>query len=200
MKRIFLVITLIFLSIFVTEAQFGWGIKGGLTMGRVNLNLDDNLSGEYNLGGHGGVFFRIGDKMIAFQPEVMFTQKGVHINDMKSDDFAQTTLNYLEFPILARASLNLNAVEIYFNGGGYGSYLLSSKQKNSFDGDQGGDDYSLDDLQEYDAGIILGMGVKVLALMFEVRYGLGLVNITNNTEKYRDSKNTSINISLGVQF
>lgn len=46
MKRILLFTLLIFFSIFVTEAQFGWGAKGGLTMSRVNLNFDDNLSGD----------------------------------------------------------------------------------------------------------------------------------------------------------
>lgn len=200
MKRILLFTLLIFLSIFVTQAQFGWGVKGGLTMGRVNLNLDENLSGQYNLGGHAGVFCRIGDKMIAFQPELMFIQKGVFINDMKSDDYSQTTLNYLEIPIMARASLNLKAVEIYFNCGAYGSYLLSSKQTNNFEKDLNGDSYAVADLKDYDAGIVMGVGFRVLALMFEIRYGMGLLNISNDTEKYRDSKNTNLNISLGVQF
>ena len=200
MKKLILLVSAILLSFFVTHAQFGWGVKGGLTMARINLDLQNNLSSDVHYGAHGGVFCMIGKGLLSFQPEVMFIQKGVHVNDSKSDDYAQATLNYMNIPLLARASIGLKAVELYFHFGGYGAYLLSSKRKISTSEDLNGHSYEVDDFNDYDAGVIIGGGLKVLSLIVELRYGHGLINVSNNTDRYGESKNSHVNVSLGMQF
>lgn len=200
MKKFFLFVTIIVLAVTIAQAQFDFGVKGGLTIARINLDLQDNISADANYGAHGAVFFNIGKGLLSFQPELMFIQKGVHVNDMQSNDFAEYTLNYVDVPMLARATIGLGLVNIYFNFGGYGGYLLSSKQKVSIAVQTNGHSYEVTELNEWDAGFILGAGVKVLSLIFELRYGQGLINVSNNTETYQDSKNTYLNISLGVQF
>jgi hypothetical protein len=200
MKKIVLFVAMIFFSISFIHAQFGWGVKGGLTAAKINLDLQDNLSADFTYGAHGGVFFKFGEGTVSFQPEVMFIQKGVHLNDDLSEDYAETKMNYLEVPLLARTSIDLKAVEVYFHFGGYGSYLLSSKETLKFNEEQNGDSYQVDECNDFDAGVIFGAGVKVLSLVFEVRYGHGLANVCKNSEKYQESKNQTMNISLGVQF
>ena len=200
MKKLLLFVTAVVLVFTVAQAQFDFGVKGGLTMARINLDLQANISADFQYGAHGAVFFNIGKGLLSFQPEVMFIQKGVHVNDMQNDDYAQYTLNYIDVPMLARATIGLGLVDIYFNFGGYGGYLLSSKQKISIKEDINGHGYEVTELNEWDAGIIIGAGVKVLSLIFELRCGQGLVNVSNNTERYQDSKNTYLNITLGVQF
>ncbi len=199
-KKFSLLVTAILLSFFVTQAQFAWGVKGGLTMARINLDLQDNISADVHYGGHGGVFFKIGKRMLSFQPEVMYIQKGVLVNDTKSDDYARSTLNYVEVPLLARATIDLKAVAIYFHFGGYGSYLLNNKQNIDLSEDLNGHSFEVDEYNDYDAGVVIGGGLKVYLLIIELRYGHGLMNVSNNTDRYQDSKNNYVNFSLGVEF
>ena len=201
MKKFPLFIAIIIFSINFAHAQFGWGVKGGLTAAKINLDLQKNLSGDAIYGAHGGVFFKFGEGLVSFQPEVMFIQKGVHISDNQSDDYAEAKMNYLEVPLLARTSLGLKSVELYFHFGGYGSYMLSKKEAVKISEDQTGDSYDVNACNSFDGGVIIGAGVKVLSLVFEVRYGHGLSNVCGeNSDTYQESKNQYVNLSLGVQF
>ena len=200
MKKILLFFAVIIFSITFTQGQFGWGVKGGLTAAKINLDLQDNLSGDHIFGAHGGVFFKFGEGIVSFQPEVMFIQKGVHVSDNQSDDYAETKMNYLEVPLLARTSLDLKAVEIYFHFGGYTAYMLSKKESIKLSDDPDGDSYDVKDCNNFDGGVIIGGGIKVLSLVFEVRYGHGLANVCKDTDTYQESKNQYVNLSLGVQF
>lgn len=200
MKKLPLFVVMIFFSVSFIHAQFGWGVKGGLTAAKINLDLQSNLSGDFIYGAHGGAFLKIGDGTVSFQPEVMFIQKGVHVSDMQSEDYAETKLNYLEVPLLARTSIGLKAVEIYFHFGGYGSYMLSKKETFKISDDLEGKTYEVKDCNDFDGGVIVGAGVKILSLVFEVRYGAGLVNVCQDSDTYQESKNQYVNVSLGVQF
>jgi hypothetical protein len=78
--------------------------------------------------------------------------------------------------------------------------MLNKKETLKLSDDQNGSNYDVKDCNEFDGGIIFGAGLKVLSLVFEVRYGHGLANVCTDTELYQESKNQYMNISLGVQF
>ena len=120
MRKFITAVSLSFLLFSIGHAQFAIGVKGGLTMARMNLDLQYNLSADYNFGGHAAVFAKIGKGLLSFQPEVMFIQKGTTVNNQQNSDYAKGVFNYIDVPLLARATIGIKLVEIYFNIGGYG--------------------------------------------------------------------------------
>jgi len=200
MKRFLTVIFIGALLISTAQGQFAIGVKGGLTMSKINLDMPDELSADIHYGGHAGVFFKFGKGILSFQPEVMFIQKGVQINHKENSDYAKATLNYIDVPLLLRGTLGIKLVEVYINLGPYAGYMISNKGKLSIENDPDKKDFSLQVDNDIDAGIIFGAGIKVLVIVFEIRYGLGLVNVSTDTDTYQDSKNNYLNFTLGVQF
>ena len=52
----------------------------------------------------------------------------------------------------------------------------------------------------FDAGIVGGVGVKVLMLLFEVRYGHGFIDVFDSEYSNNSETNSYFNITLGVQL
>ena len=207
MKR---VIFIVFLSVLLagsTQAQFSFGVKGGLTISDMNFDLKPDTTADNILNYNAGVFFKFGDGLFSFQPEIIYQGKGCLIKDKQSEWSHQLNFGYIDVPLLARASFNLKVAEIYFNMGPYVGYALSAKSKtNTFDPEQGkyvedSFTYEWDGLieQKFDAGIVMGAGVRVLMVIFEVRYNNGLV-YTADKDIFDDSRHKYLNFSLGVQF
>jgi hypothetical protein len=150
---------------------------------------------------------RTGKGLFSFQPEVMFIQKGTRFNSTKDATYSQLTMNYIDVPLLLRATIGIKIVEVYFNLGPYGGYWIGGKQKNYFYDDQqmkwvtDKDTYEFDDDQDvrYDVGIVGGVGVKVLMIIFEVRYGQGFIDVFDY-ENDNSETNRYFNFTLGVQL
>lgn len=204
-KVVFLIIfsTFFFVS---ANAQFSFGVKGGLTVSDNNLDVLPDSVTDPIFGYNAGVFFKFGKGIFAFQPEILFVRKGTEINDKTSDYFRKYTMNYIDVPLLARFGFNFRVAELYFNMGPYVGYNFSTKLKERvFDAEQDAwitndYDYEFDKefTKEWDAGIVMGAGVRVLMIMLEVRYNQGLMQIG---DPYFDSSNNKyVSVSLGVQF
>lgn len=77
---------------------------------------------EYIFGFHAGIFANIGiTDMLAFQPELLYSQKGSNPN---LTDF-KTRLTYLDIPL----SFHVNAGGLFFEAGPQVGLLLSAKDK-----------------------------------------------------------------------
>jgi hypothetical protein len=209
MKRIIFLV--LFGAILATgsQAQFSFGAKGGLTIADMDLDVEPDTAIDFILGGHAGVFFKIGDGLFSFQPEVMYVRRGARKVVEGSEYYRQVNMNYIDVPLLARLSFNLKVAELYFNFGPYVGYMMSAKiNDKTFDEEQNAwveSDYKYDFDEEFvgrwDVGAVMGAGVRVLMIIVEVRYNHGFINIANkDILRYDNSNNKFLNVSLGVQF
>ncbi|MDT8392249.1 MAG: porin family protein [Bacteroidales bacterium] len=204
---------IVFLIIFSTfivgsaNAQFAFGIKGGLTISDNNIDVIPDTVTDFIYGYHGGVYFKFGKGLFGFQPEIMFVRKGTKLNDESSDYYRQINLNYIDVPLLVRAGISIGGSELYFNFGPYVGYAISAKIKeNTFDAGQNvwtteeyDYDFDHDFTDQWDGGVIMGAGLRLFEkLIIEARYNQGILHIAN--DNYTSSNNKYLNISLGVQF
>jgi len=208
MKKVFLLIFISALFMTNTHAQFSIGAKAGLTLANLsNLDLEHGTA-DIALGWNATVFAKIGKGLFSFQPEVMFIQKGTRINSKSDAAFAQLTMNYIDVPLLLRTTIGIKIVEIYINLGPYAGYWISGKDKLYFYDDSQStwvtkkEDYDFDDNHDvrYDVGLVGGVGVKVLMIILEARYGHGFIDVFDSEHPAGNQNNSYFNISLGVQF
>lgn len=147
------------------------------------------------------------NEYLAFQFELLFAQKGFKLKGTTSGVYvsAYTTLNYLEIPLLFRASYPLGPVSIYSILGPYVGFGLKASVGSSV-GKIGS--YSFKDLglHPVDFGLCFGGGagfhIGRSELFLDLRYDLGLVDCNNidDSDKpsgYKANCNRNFAISIG---
>ena len=208
MKRLIILLLFSTLLISGTNAQFSFGVKGGLTVSSMNIDMIPDTAADAIFGYNAGVFFKFGSGLLTFQPEVMFVRRGTQLNDKSSDWYQQYNMNYIDVPLLLRIGVDLKVAELYFLLGPYVGYLASAKIKDRTFNEETNqwveNDYKYDFdnnkiESRWDAGAVMGVGARLLMVIFEVRYNTGLVNVGDNSV-YNSSKHKYLNVSLGVQF
>jgi len=193
---------------FSAQAQVSVGFKGGLTMANLSFESMEHATADYAIGGHAAVFLKTGKGLFGFQPELMFIQKGTRLNSKSDATFSQLSMNYIDVPLLLRATIGIKIVEVYFNLGPYGGYWIGGKSKDYFYDDSQSkwvtekDSYDFNDDHDvrYDVGIVGGIGVKVLMIIFEVRYGQGFIDVFDYQDDNNKETNRYFNFTLGVQL
>ncbi len=96
-------------------------------MASTNMEIPSGIDNPLKLGFWGGGFLVVGDGLFRFQPEVLYVQKGASIENTSTLEYARSTFNYIEVPLMARIHIGIKAVNLYFNVGVYGGYWLSAK-------------------------------------------------------------------------
>jgi hypothetical protein len=143
-----------------------------------------------------GVDVRIG-KRIAFAPEAMYVQKGVNATDNTHTVSEEIRVNYLEVPLLLRATLSDGTGHPYLLAGGSVAFRLNCKLRFSGLGQDIREDCSDNDSQpeSSDYGAMFGAGVRFGRLGVSLRYDLGLKNINRKSVGGDEVKNRAL---LGV--
>ncbi|MEN8226300.1 MAG: porin family protein [Bacteroidota bacterium] len=206
MKRIIFVFLLSAIVFTVAQSQVAFGVKGGFTISDMNMDVTPDTVMDQINGYHAGVYFRFGDELFSFQPEIIFVRKGTNINDENGDWYQKFNMNYIDVPLLLRISVDLKRTELYFNFGPYVGYSIGAKASGrNFDDASGNwvedtDTYEFDSyiVDRWDAGVVMGAGFRVRMVFFEARFNNGLLNV--GQEVYDSSTNKYLNLSLGVQF
>jgi hypothetical protein len=169
---------------------------------------DTTISGNWKnkSGAMGGFFAEVPvSKMFSIEPELLYVQKGAkptlqggdvwaNMESGTSSDIIPGTLdvsklsanmvlsaNYIELPILVKANFkpaDAKIVPSVFLGPEVG-YLVSSELNipNLINYD------SRDLLKKWDFGFVVGVGVKVKDISFDLRYDLGLLNVYDKSGK-----------------
>ena len=141
--------------------------------------------------------------IFSIQPELLFIQKGKKNKTSSVIGSASSThtLNYLEIPLLAKLKFGNDNVKFYVAAGPSLGVLVSADYKSvsgnsinrgSLDiGWSENDYYKPTDIDaQFGAGLMLGNFV------FDVRYGLGLSNISPGANDYSE-KNRALGITIG---
>ncbi len=155
------------------------GIKGGMNVSNFIMSdqvTDKNARFGFNAGVYGQLFVNEG---FAIQPELLYSTKGNKVMTTYSiiDQETKFNLGYLDIPILAVFKLG-DAVEIH--AGPYWSYLLSANIDT--DGDLGDDFRQLDrkNFDDWDYGLVGGIGFNLGAIQLGARYNYGLNTIARS--------------------
>jgi len=198
-------------------AQVTFLFKGGASWSTVTFdeNINEQFVGDFDYGSKAGFIvglaseISLGD-LFVLQPEVLFHQKGYTTKyaDSEVSDSYKTTLNYLEVPVLAR----VNFGRFYAATGPYVAFGIGGKYKGTDtymgqtvehegkvnfgeepDNYNGSDQY----INAVDFGIQIGAGVKVSAIVIDLRYGLGLTDMVDKRDSNTQTLNRSLQLTVG---
>ena len=182
MKRIILAIAVTACFISQINAQFHFGVKGGINFQQAKLAKTD-LAVKNSTGWQAGALLqvKVPGVGLAVQPELLYTASKVSL------DGVSNTINYFEVPINVHWGPKLLLVHPYLQAGPYFAYALSS----------GGEQFK-DNINKFDWGIGLGGGVEFWKLQIDARYSWGLQNVSG--VKDFEMKNNRFTLSLGFFF
>ncbi|MDO7876818.1 porin family protein [Hymenobacter sp. ASUV-10] len=152
------------------QRNISLGLKAGGTYSSYVGEDADNLKGLF--GFHAGGFVNIGlTKLFAFQPEIIYSQKGTKY-DINED--VRQRLHYLDIPL----AFHVNADGLFFEAGPQVGVLLAASGKaGSFSND------IKNNFNDFDFGYLVGLGYQRKAGPgIGLRYNGGFVNNTPSAE------------------
>lgn len=204
MKKSFLTIIAAVAMTLSANAQTSIIPKVGISIANVASD-PKNDDAKSKIGLQLGVAAEIGiTDMFAVQPELLFIQKGTK---SESSDFgisakSSTTLSYLEIPVLAKVKFGSDAAKFYAIAGPSIGIAVSGKNKVEAFGVSDSEDIEFGSeagqIKRTDFGLQFGAGVNIKNFVIDVRYGLGLSNLSNDSSV--SAKNRAIGITVGYAF
>ncbi|MGC8865492.1 MAG: porin family protein [Bacteroidales bacterium] len=198
MKKTALFAMFFLLNSLMIFGQLSFGPKIGLNVNRLSTDMGENvniLKEQSKSGLQLGAFARLGGKTY-FQPELMISGRGGKFNLTATGgsgiDNYEYSMTALDIPLLiGNKLLNTPVAKLRVFAGPVASFALNKKLKiNNLSA-------TADEIKLKDAvwAATLGAGVDVLMFTFDVRYEIGLNNIS--TETGQSIKPRMFNVSLG---
>ncbi|HLP10892.1 MAG TPA: porin family protein [Flavobacteriales bacterium] len=198
MKLKSILLSLVIITSLNTKAQVAFGYKGGYTRSSLNGShaFENNTLKSYTLGG----FMQFGGNIFAVQPEILFTQKGGHNYEMLDRINEEYKLNYLEIPVLLKASFPFTN-EVFFPHVFVGPYY-AAVIASSYNGSITVPDDTRN-LNQSDWGVLGGAGLDFrlgrVFLSLDGRYHLGLRSLdSGGNYDTREIRNGTFMITGGV--
>ncbi len=220
MKNHLLTILLGFLCIFTISPAIAQNLRAGARLGlNISSLSNQGTKGEGDFKNLSDLGFQIGavgildfTDLLAFQAELLFTQKGGKFKQtMTSDDGSSTLLfkdgtniSYIELPLLARANHKMGDFTLFGNLGPYLGFAISGRDhlyspiesKAKIPIKAGG-------INWFDLGLAFGAGVGYEIgpgeLLLDLRYELGFLDTNRPGEKpdgYKGQCNRTFSVSL----
>lgn len=147
----------------------------------------------------------------AIQPELSYLEKGFSISQTYGSTSASSTVtfNYFDIPIVGKLGFTANKLQLDLLAGPRFGYLLGGKLKgeSTVSGRTTTEERNLnaDDLKtfnRFEVGLDFGASVQYpisnFKLVFDVRYLLGLTDISNDSPDNETVINRGISLSIGI--
>jgi len=162
-----------------------WGIKGGVNA--ANFKIEPSFNSDSRIGLHlGGLAHIHVSEHFALQPELMISGQGASYGDDREDKFT-----YLNLPVLAQVMFGEG---FRLQTGPQVGWLLNAQSENGNEESDIDDNFNRGDFAwSFGGGYLSKMG-----LGFDVRYNLGISNISENNNA--DVKNRVWQFGLFYQF
>ncbi len=221
MKILIRFVIVIFLISLASESfAQKFGLQAGLNMANMVIKDDDDTYSDdfkMNPGFHIGpiVEFPIND-LLSFETGALLTTKGFKVSEKDTEDGetyeidGSMNLFYLDIPLTAKATFDMGGFNFYTFAGPYVGMGLSGKSKfdykwngssTSYEEDiKWGSDEDEDDLKRLDYGVKIGLGVEINSVRVGLSYGLGLANVSTDTEDGYKNSHQVLGVSVGVVF
>ena len=157
------ILTLVLLGAFTGAAQAQYRGRGGnVSLGlKTGASLTNFVGGDANgylsrFGYNAGIFANIGlTRLIAFQPEVLYSQKGARFNNLGD---AGVRMHYVDVPL----AFHVNTDGFFFEAGPQVGFLVAAKYQNGSTSTDITDRY-----KSIDFGYLAGLG-------YQLKHGLGI--------------------------
>lgn len=185
--RRLLVITLM-ITAFSADAQFKFGLGGGVNCANISGDVSNN---ESLMGFNGGIMLEVKLPVkIGVEADVLYSVKGASFdydfiaidpNDPLIPKDGDLKLSYIDIPLV----LKLYSLKVIsFQLGGQYSMLVAA----SYDGEDVKESYKSGDIS-----VVAGIGIDVLKFHASARYNFGLANIDAF-----GSKNNMLTLTVGL--
>jgi hypothetical protein len=155
------------------------GFKGGLNFS--NLYVNDANSENARLGWHAGFYGQLlSSEAFAIQPEVNFSTKGSRVTQHSGiiDQETKYNFSYIDIPVLAVFKLG-RAAEIHV--GPYWSYLVNANVTSNGDLGNGSKTFDRNNFDNWDYGLVGGIGFNLGGVQLGARYNYGLNTIARTS-------------------
>jgi hypothetical protein len=172
-------------------AQTSAGIKGGLAISKAT-GEGDSSAGWLTAWSAGGFVSIPLSKNVFFQPEVLYTRKGIRFDE--GGMTAKFHLDYIEIPLLVRYSSSPRGVGFDLFGGI--APAIRTRARLIVGGES--EDVS-DSLKSWDAGVVVGAGVHGSRVSGEVRWTEGVVNLAHDDSTGK-TRNRTVSFLVGYRF
>jgi len=200
MKKLKLAAVLALLFFVTTvSAQMSLGIKGGVNMS--NVYGDDVKGSDIKIGFHAGLAadYNFAPEM-AIQTGLFLTTKGFEFNEevLGFSADASANLMYLQVPVHFAYKIDVTpGTRVVLHGGPYAAYGIAGKTKGAFEGvSDETDSFGDNAFDRFDAGLGLGVGAEFGALLFDIGWDMGLIDILPDSK----IKNQNAYLSVGYRF
>jgi hypothetical protein len=207
MKKILILLVVVFLSAEVSNAQFVFGLKLGYNASKLTSNVD-SIKASINSGFHAGAFFRFG-KRVYLQPEAYYTFSGGTFEKTVGGTAElwkqKVTIGTLDVPVLVGFKvISTKLINWRIFVGPEVSFVVNSKVKDvNLTGPITSSD--INSVNWYGQA---GTGIDLWFLTLDLRYQFGLNSVINdvtttgaNPTNYPvNSKNKLFLVSLGFKI
>ena len=203
MKKMRLTAVVVMLAIVTAvSAQMSLGIKGGVNMS--NLVYDDDVNDKnpkigFNIGLAADYEFA---PSVALQTGLFFTTKGYKF-DSESVDYTEN-LMYVQLPVHLAYKIDvMPGTRVVLHAGPYAAYGVGGSRKldvgelGSMDVDKIFGDGAFQ-YKPFDAGLGFGVGAEFGAILVDLGWDMGLVDISNSDNG--SVKNQNAYLSVGYKF
>jgi hypothetical protein len=207
-----------------------FGPRVGISISSHSTEEDDGggVNVRYKSGVLVGAVANIGlSEVFSIQPELLYIQKGVSVHLDVNETYPGGTYsiegenelrsNYLELPVLGKATFNAGNIQYYFTAGPTLGYWLSGKEildyTERYVEATGTINHTADTEMnvEFDAGekrleagasigMGLGFSIGTGTLSVDARYGMGLTSLYDEDEGRQKTKNRVIGVSFAYLF
>jgi hypothetical protein len=172
------------------ESQTTLGVRGGVSVTSVSLDIDETFDESNRTGFAGGVFLDIGGSSpLGIQVGAQYTQKGTELDF--GDAVEEFSLDYLEIPVVLKLGIPLGPVKPSVFGGAALGFNTSCEAD---------DDEVCDELSSQDWSGVFGADLAVylggVSLWVDGRYHVGLSDISGDLEFVEDLKNQLLALAL----
>lgn len=196
------VVMLVSASLVSAQGTTG-GFKLGINLANMHGEDVEDFGQEDRMGlcVVGFVGFGLGN-VVMIQPELLYSQKGIAAKEDVGE--AVMKIDYIDIPVPVKLMVPVKGnVQPFFSAGPYFAYNINAALSFSNNGSQYEEDLS-DEIKDMDFGAVLGGGLGFILpkgrIIFDVRYGLGLISIDEANVEAADVKNDAFSFTLGYAF
>lgn len=187
-----------------------WGVKGGLNISEIDM---EDVESSSQSGWVAGLFVDLATPLLHLQGEALYSVRQSELGPANPNAYDVEVENtYLQVPVLVKLGLPLPAVAPSVYAGPAVALPIDSRMT-----DTEGDWVDVDDFsKDLVWSLVLGADVKLLDLLIvDVRYDIALTELNDRpvgevlddiddefteTESYRDIKDRTFTVMVGVEF